>query len=398
MALAPGRDIDRLSEAVTGRRTSVFDAALAELSGTARQTYAGARVLVTGAAGFIGGQTLRLILGFEPSLVVLADTWENGLAETVRQLRTSGAVSPRTRLEPRLVDAASPLMARVIEAEGPFDVVLAFAAAKHVRSERDAASALHMLNVNVNGTLRVLVEAAGQNPASRLFMVSTDKAADPSSLMGASKRLMERAVLGRLPQATTTRFANVAFSSGSLLESWLIRLANGQVLAVPRDTSRFFVQPVEAGQLCLIASVAPPGSIVVPAEGVVSEVLLDQALSRVLDTLGLRPRYDEGTEAAVVETEPGTVAVLRTPRDTAGEKPAEVFVGREEHATPWQPGLETIAPATMNSHAVTAAVKWIADACVAGSLPPLPEIVDKVRAAVPEFHHVESEKRLDDRI
>ena len=304
MTLVPERDVDRLSEAVTGRSASAFGPAFADLADATREAYAGRRVLVTGAAGFIGGQTLRLILGLEPSLVVLVDTWENGLAETVRQLRTSGSVSPRTRLEPRLVDVAGPLVDRLVEAEGPFDVVLAFAAAKHVRSERDAASALHMLNVNVNGTLRVLEAAARRNPASRLFMVSTDKAADPSSLMGASKRLMERTVLGRLPQTTTTRFANVAFSSGSLLESWLIRLANGQLLAVPRETSRFFVRPVEAGQLCLIASMAPASSIVVPASGLVSEVLLDEALTRVLDALGLRPVYVENEETRSSWTRP----------------------------------------------------------------------------------------------
>lgn len=397
MSLVPVRDIENLSAAVTGRETSVFASALDVSAAAAKETYAGARVLVTGAAGFIGGQTLQLILRLAPSLVVLADTWENGLAETVRQLRTSGCVPQGTRLEPRLVDVASPLVERVIEEDGPFDVVLAFAAAKHVRSEREAASALHMLNVNVNGTLRVLSAAAAQNPACRLFMVSTDKAADPSSLMGASKRLMERAVFSRLSSATTTRFANVAFSSGSLLESWLIRLANGQVLPVPRDTSRFFVRPIEAGQLCLIASLAPAGAVVVPASGVVAETLLDEALVRVLDRLELRPAFTDDPDTARPANEPGKVTVLRTPRDTAGEKSAEVFVGTGETATPWRPGLEKISSGAANP-SVGEMLGWISEAVAGRTRPSLPEIIDRVHDAVPEFHHVDSLKRLDDRI
>ncbi|WP_162616424.1 polysaccharide biosynthesis protein [Xylanimonas allomyrinae] len=390
-------DIEILSESVTGRTESVFAAAQAATTQTAREVYTGARVLVTGAAGFIGGQTLRLILDLEPSLVVLADTWENGLAERVRHLRSSGAVRPGTRIEPRLVDVTSPLMDRVVAEEGPFEIVLAFAAAKHVRSERDAASALHMLSVNVNGTFRVIAAAAKQNPACRLFMVSTDKAADPSSLMGASKRLMERAVYSRFPTATSTRFANVAFSNGSLLESWLIRLANGQVLPVPTQTSRFFVQPSEAGQLCLVSSLAPQGSIVVPAAGVVEDTLLEDALERVLQRLALRAEHVDDESKASPSVVPGVVTVLRTPRDTAGEKAAEVFVSANEQATRWLPALETISGTAENPD-VGDTLAWITDACEGRSAPTLHEIMARVANAVPEFHHVDSIKRLDDRI
>ena len=155
-----------------------------------------------------------------------------------------------------------------------------FAAAKHVRTERDPVSVLQMLNVNINGTLRSVEAVMSGNPEARVFVVSTDKAADPASLMGASKRLMEMVILGSYPQATTTRFANVAFSSGSLLESWLLRLARRQVLPVPADTRRFFVSPQESGQLCAIASAAPPGGVVVPEPGLIGSVdLLDALLA-----------------------------------------------------------------------------------------------------------------------
>jgi FlaA1/EpsC-like NDP-sugar epimerase len=394
---ATGYDLDSLSRAVTGRDTSVFADALAAISEDVRSAYHGATVLITGGAGFIGGQTLRLLLALGPRKVVIADTWENGLAELVRDLRSEGAVPQGTVLEPRLVDVAGPLLRRVVLEEGPFDAVLAFAAAKHVRTERDAVSALHMLNVNINGTHRPLEAALEANPACRLFMVSTDKAADPSSLMGASKRVMEELVRGALPTVTTTRFANVAFSSGSLLESWVIRLGHGHVLPVPADTTRFFVRPVEAGQLCLIASVAPPGSIVVPSEGAVGEVELTVALERMLGSMGVTSRRVEPSEAEGQSSDRSVARVLVTARDTAGEKAAEVFVGAAERQEAWLPGIDRIVSAPPSAAAVDVA-RWVQESLSALPGPTLDEVIGHVQAAIPEFHHVMSNRRLDDRI
>lgn len=390
-------DLDTLARAVTGRAESVFDPALTALSDEIRRAYHGSTILITGGAGFIGGQTLRLLLALEPARVVVADTWENGLAELVRDLRSEGAVREGTLLEPRLVDVTGPLIDRVVRDDGPFDAVLAFAAAKHVRTERDAVSALHMLSVNVNGTYRALRAAAAANPECRLFMVSTDKAADPSSLMGASKRVMEEYVRDELPNVTTTRFANVAFSSGSLLESWVIRLGHGHVLPVPADTTRFFVRPLEAGQLCLLASVAPPGSVVVPSEGVIDEVELTVALERMLASLDLPWRRVEPDEAVGRLVDDSSVRVLVTARDTAGEKAAEVFVGAGEQRVGWLPAVDLIAPTPPRAACAEIAL-WIDPATRAVPGPGIEEILERVHAAIPEFHHVTSDRRLDDRI
>lgn len=390
-------DLDLLARAVTGRQHSVFADALDGVAGDVAAAYTGARVLVTGGAGFIGGQTLRLLLAHRPSKVVVVDTWENGLAELVRDLRSEDAIPQGTVFEPRLADVTSPLTDRLIQEEGPFDVVLAFAAAKHVRTERDVFSALHMLDVNVNGTDRVLRAALEGNAACRLFMVSTDKAADPSSLMGASKRLMEEVVLSRMPGVTTTRFANVAFSSGSLLESWLIRLRHGHVLPVPADTTRFFVRPLEAGQLCLLASVAPAGSIVVPAEGVVEELELADALTRLLDVLELTWEHVDAEHAAEVTAAGAGARVLVTARDTAGEKAAEKFVGAGERRTPWLPGVDRVVAATP-ADAAGEVSQWIAAAARGEHSPGIDDVFRRVHDAVPEFVHVTSARRLDDRI
>ncbi|MEZ5184642.1 MAG: polysaccharide biosynthesis protein [Candidatus Nanopelagicales bacterium] len=375
----------------------MFEPALRQLQRELAATYEGARVLVTGGAGFIAGQTLRTILPFRPRTVVVADHDENSLAELVRDLRTSGSISTGTRLVPRLVDVTGPLIDRVVAEDGPFDVVLAFAACKHVRSERDAVSALHMLNVNVNGTIRPVRAAKQHNPDCRVFVVSTDKAADPASMMGASKRVMEMLVLGQYPEATTARFANVAFSSGSLLESWLIRLANDQVLPVPADTNRYFVTPAESGHLCTLASVAPPGSIVIPDPQAVGIWELQLALERVLASLHLTAEYITEDLVGAAQPTADTYPVLVTERDTPGEKAAEVFIGADEVAQEWVSPLFSVH----SPHDVAAAeafAGWVAEAVGRSRGPDLGEIEAALAGALHRFAHISGTSGLDDRV
>jgi FlaA1/EpsC-like NDP-sugar epimerase len=400
--MSAGADLDLLARAVTGRESSIFAPAMREMRGRLEEQYAGASVLLTGGAGFIAGQTLRQLLPLRPGKVVVADTSENSLAELVRDLRSSGSVPAGVALEPRLVDVTGPMIERLCADEGPFDVVLGFAAAKHVRTERDPVSVLQMLNVNINGTLRSVQAVMSGNPDARVFVVSTDKAADPASLMGASKRLMEMVILGSYPQATTTRFANVAFSSGSLLESWLLRLARRQVLPVPADTRRFFVSPQESGQLCAIASAAPPGGVVVPEPGLIGSVELLDALLAVLDSLDVKASVID--EMSVREGGGGFIAreeawpVLLTPRDTAGEKEVEVFVGSQESARAWLPGLDLVE-SEFSVEEATIAAGWVGrqfENPVPGAS--LKEIEERLARSIPNLRHVAGSSRLDDRV
>ncbi|NQU37778.1 MAG: SDR family NAD(P)-dependent oxidoreductase [Actinobacteria bacterium] len=396
--LTSGFDVDALSCVVTARTGSAFIGALEELDLPLRSRYEGAAILVTGGAGFIAGQTLRTLLRYKPARVVVVDTNENALAELVRDLRSEGAIPASCRFELRLADVTRPMLSRIVREDGPFDSVLAFAAAKHVRSERDAVSALHMLNVNINGTLRTVEYALQANPDCDVFIVSTDKAASPASMMGASKRVMEQAVIGSFPNTTTTRFANVAFSSGSLLESWLIRLGRGQVLPVPAETERFFVSPIEAGQLCTSASVAPPGSIVVPASGAVESIDLQQALSDVLESMSLQPVIFHDEAAALGYTAgPSERRVLVTPRDTAGEKPAEVFLGAGESQSAWQPNMDVVTSDFPAEPALELAA-YLAKAVDDHVEPNLEDVGSLLRQALANFDHVSSSSRLDDRI
>ena len=391
-------DVVSLSRAITRRRVSVFGPAIEGLSEELGQRFSGASILVSGGAGFIAGQTIMKLLSYGPSKIAVLDSNENALAELVRDLRGEGAIPETCAFEPRLVDVTQPILNRVVDEAGPFDVALAFAAAKHVRSERDVASALHMLNVNINGTMRVVEQALVGNPECSPFVVSTDKAASPSSMMGASKRAMEMAVIGTYPQTTTTRFANVAFSSGSLLESWLIRLSRGQALAVPAETERFFVSPSEAGELCTCASIASPGTIVVPSAGAVDSLDLVVALERVLESLNIVPAFFESeTDANAFMGPPNQRAVLVTARDTAGEKPAEVFVGGTERQAAWVRNLDVVTSTFSPTSALELAA-FVREAIADRTRPNLEEVSKMLSATVTEFKHVTSAQRLDDRI
>lgn len=392
-------DLDAIAAVVTQRSESIFATAMRDRRDALREGFSGKCVMMTGGAGFIATQTLKQILPFGPQTVVVVDSDENRMAELIRTLRSAGLVPSGTRIEPRLVDITTPLVGRLMDEWDGVDICLQFAAAKHVRTERDPVSLLRMLQVNLLGTMDLTAALLEHFDRSSLFVVSTDKAADPSSFMGASKRLMEMAVLGTYPQSTTTRFANVAFSNGSLLESWILRLRQGQPLAVPADTWRYFVTPQEAGQLCALAATAPPGSVVVPDESVTGLVELSEALERVLATEGRRARFF--TDESALEpaaTGAATYPVVVSPRDTAGEKHSEKFVGDREDRQPWAPNLGLVHTA----HHAAAALEfseWLRSVIDDPKMPTdLADLARRMSSALPEFAHIASVKRLDDRI
>ena len=220
---------------------------------------AGARVLVVGAAGTIGAATVRQLLQFGLARIELVDVDENGLARLARDIRSRGDDSA---IGFNALDFAGWPGLALAQDGGPFDLVLNFAAVKHVRSEKNLFTLLHMIDVNVVRQHRFAAHLAAQRLATRHFVVSTDKAADPASFMGATKLLLEAAVFAaseRGPRASAARFANVAYSSGSLLESYLQRFASGQALAAPKDTRRYFISARDAARICLLAQLTRLG-------------------------------------------------------------------------------------------------------------------------------------------
>ena len=247
---------DFIAEHVTERRTSLLAPDLRDHHATLAERIDGKTVLVIGGAGTIGSSFIRALLRFRPAALCVVDTNENGLAELSRDLRSGVDYHVPEDYVTYPMDFGSRVFEKMFLARGGFQIVANFAAHKHVRSEKDRYSIEAMLETNVFKAKRLL-DLLVDFPPERYFSVSTDKAANPVNVMGASKKLMEEVILayGDVFPVTTARFANVAFSNGSLLASYAERLARRQPLVAPTDIRRYFVSPDESGQICLAAAI-----------------------------------------------------------------------------------------------------------------------------------------------
>ena len=386
---------------------SAFSAALAE-DWTARRgeianQLGGARVLVVGAAGTIGAATVRLLLPFGLARLELVDIDENGLARLARDIRSRGDDSA---IGFNALDFAGWPGLALAKWAGPFDLVLNFAAVKHVRSEKNLFTLLHMIDVNVVRQHRFADWLASERLATRHFVVSTDKAADPASFMGATKLLLEAAVFvasDRRPRASAARFANVAFSSGSLLESYVQRFAAGQALAAPSDTRRYFISARDAARICLLAQLTcPAGRIAIPRFDTGSgAVELAETAATFLRSQGRRAVFvDTPEEAAARAVRSGPdYPVLLTPRDTAGEKEIEVFRGAGEGAEPLGlTALEAVVPVPVDRGTLEAVLATLAAAVGGERATTSAEVEAIIRGVLPGFRHIAAEARLDDRV
>lgn len=211
-------------------------------------------VLVIGGAGSIGSSFIKAILHFEPKSLIVVDTNENALAELTRDIRSDDRYNVPQEYIPYPMNYASKSFEKMFRHHKGFDIVANFSAHKHVRSEKDIYSLECLLNNNVIYAKKLL-DLLSAFPPEEYFCVSTDKAANPVNVMGASKRVMEDLIFSysdRFP-VKTARFANVAFSNGSLPDGFIHRLNKLQPLSAPSDVTRYFVSPEESGQICMLA-------------------------------------------------------------------------------------------------------------------------------------------------
>ena len=237
-----------------GRQNEFFLTDIAERDEEIRDKIKGSTFLVIGGAGSIGQATVKEIFKREPKKLYVVDLSENNLAELVRDLRSSiGYIKGDFRTF--AIDAGSPEFEMFFQAEGPFDYILNLSALKHVRSERDSYTLMRMIEVNISNIAGNL-ELAALRGLRKYFSVSTDKAANPVNLMGATKRIMELLLYSRsdVIPVSTARFANVAFSDGSLLHGFNQRLMKEQPIAAPNDVKRYFITPEESGRLCMLSA------------------------------------------------------------------------------------------------------------------------------------------------
>ena len=394
-----------IREHVTGRKHSLFAADLAARADQLHGAAAGKRALVIGGAGTIGASFIRALLRYRPAGLVVVDTDENGLTELTRDLRSRADLRVPDEYRTYPVSFAGPVFARLFAALGPFDVVANFAAHKHVRSEKDRFSIEAMVRNNVIDA-EALLRRLLATPPAHFFCVSTDKAANPVNVMGASKKLMEEVILafaGRLP-ITTARFANVAFSNGSLLHGFGERLRRRQPLTAPRDVRRYFVSPDESGELCLLACLCgDSGDIFFPKLREEQMMTFSAIADRYLTARGLEPMPltdERSAREAAAAWRPGRpYPVVYFDTDTSGEKGFEEFyTGKEELDLERFAELGVIVNAPRRPpEEASAAVAALARVFERPELTKA-DVVAELTALLPEFRHVETGRSLDQKM
>lgn len=319
-----------------GRDAPLFDEDIAEHEDELRRLVAGSRFLVIGGAGSIGQAVCREIFRRHPRVLHAVDISENNLVELVRDIRsTLGYIEGD--FQTFALDCASREFDALLNANDGYDYVLNLSALKHVRSEKDPFTLMRLIEVNVLNTISTIAQARAKG-AQKYFCVSTDKAANPVNMMGASKRIMEmflmRASLD-LP-ISTARFANVAFSDGSLLHGFNQRFAKRQPITAPQDVRRYFVTPQESGELCLFSCLLGANrDIFFPKMSPqLNLTRFSDIAIRYLDALGYEAMLCDTEEEARGRAEE-LISTRRWPvyffkSDTTGEKDFEEFFTENE--------------------------------------------------------------------
>ena len=319
-----------------GRQKELFIDDIGENSAELNKTVSVSRFLVLGGAGSIGQAVVKEIFRRQPLKLHVVDISENNLAELVRDIRSSfGYIEGDFRTF--ALDIGSVEYDAFIENDGKYDYVLNLSALKHVRSEKDPFTLMRMIDVNILNTDKTLRQSIAKG-VKKYFCVSTDKAANPVNMMGASKRIMEMFVNRRSANITVSmaRFANVAFSDGSLLHSFDQRIRKRQPIAAPGDVKRYFVIPKEAGELCLMSCIFGGNrDIFFPK---LSEELhlitFEEIAVKYLKMLGYEPfqctSEEEARNQAHTLPEQGKWPCFFTESDTTGEKDFEEFYTEKE--------------------------------------------------------------------
>lgn len=314
-----------------GREKELFITDIQDKNQELHSIVSDSRFLVLGGAGSIGQAVTKEIFKRNPKKLHVVDISENNLAELVRDIRSSFGYIDGD-FQTFALDIGSVEYDAFIQADGQFDYVLNLSALKHVRSEKDPYTLMRMIDVNIFNTDKTLQQSV-ENGVKKYFCVSTDKAANPVNMMGASKRIMEMFLMRRSLDIniSTARFANVAFSDGSLLHSFNQRIEKRQPIVAPNDIKRYFVTPQESGELCLMSCIFGENrDIFFPklSENLHLISFADIAI-KYLKQKGYEPvlcrSEDEARELAKTLPEQGKWPCLFTGSDTTGEKDFEEF-------------------------------------------------------------------------
>ena len=321
---------------VTKRENSFFENDLINNKEKLLKEIKGKSILVIGGAGTIGSSYIKTALRYHPSELVVVDTNENGLTELTRTLRSDSNITVPASFLTYPMSFNSDVFYKMFDSHGAFDIVANFAAHKHVRSEKDSFSIEAMIKNNVLDAKKFL-DYLKLNKPSHFFCVSTDKAANPVNVMGGSKKMMENVIMSYSKdlKITTARFANVAFSNGSLLYGYIERLLQRQPISCPSDVERFFVSPEESGEICLVTSIlGNSGDIYFPKlnknQLVNFKSITEDFFKYLNKDIKFCKSEKEAKEIALNLSDTSSYPVYFFKTDTSGEKLYEEFYTSED--------------------------------------------------------------------
>ena len=388
-----------------GRTAPLFDDDISSRRKELEALVSNSRFLVIGGAGSIGQAVTREIFKRNPLALHVVDISENNMVELVRDIRsTLGYIDGDFRTF--ALDCGSNEYKALMNASEGYDYVLNLSALKHVRSEKDPFTLMRLIEVNILNTIKTVQMARAQG-ANKYFCVSTDKAANPVNMMGASKRIMEMFLMreSESMEISTARFANVAFSDGSLLHGFNQRFAKRQPISAPNDVRRYFVTPQESGELCLMSCLLGENrDIFFPK---LSEQLhlttFSDIAERYIENLGYEP-YHCSTEEEARDRSDELIASKRWPcyffkSDTSGEKDFEEFFTNNEILDMNQfKNLGVIKnEANFSSDMLDNFLEVIHELRAQKVWEKAP-IVDLFNTMIPDFEHKETGKYLDGRM
>jgi len=390
---------------LVGRKRPLFDADVQTYETELSVKVGASRFLVIGGAGSIGQAVTREIFKRHPKVLHVVDISENNMVELVRDIRsTLGYIDGDFRTF--AIDCGSREFDALMYAGDGYDYVLNLSALKHVRSEKDPFTLMRMIEVNVLNTIKTIEQAKAAG-ARKYFCVSTDKAANPVNMMGASKRIMEMFLMRASEQLpiSTARFANVAFSDGSLLHGFNQRFAKHQPISAPNDVRRYFVTPQESGELCLMSCIFGENrDIFFPK---LSEALdltrFSDIAVRYLAALGFEA-HECASEEEARERAPELIARKQWPcyffaSDTTGEKDFEEFFTEGETLDMRRfANLGVIKNAPVYDQARLDGFLYALQAIRDQPMWEKAPIVDLFNHMIPDFAHKETGKYLDGRM
>lgn len=395
-----------VSKYVIKRKESMFLHDLEKNKDILKEKIEGKTVLVIGGAGSIGSEFIKALLLYLPSALVVVDINENALTELTRDLRSTKDMYIPADYKSYPMDYYSAEFEKMFRRREGFDIVANFSAHKHVRSEKDIYSIESLINNNVIHLVK-LMDLLAEYPPEEYFCVSTDKAANPVNIMGASKKVMEEMVFAysNFFPVKTARFANVAFSNGSLPDGFIRRMEKGQPLSVPSDVRRYFVSKEESGHICLMACILGENrEIFFPKLSEEQMITFGEIAEALLFEYGYKPKKFLNAEEAVyamdtVHQGEKEYPVYYSNSNTSGEKLYEEFYMESENVDLERfESLGVVVGKQKKSleeiENFIAGIKRIFEEEIISK----DQIIKQIKDIIPEFNHVETNKTLDEKM